>query len=508
MANLSNINNKFLVTTGGNVLIGQTTAVGTPIFQVAGNSRFSGEIRTANRLAIKETYFGYSSGYKVIQVGESAATKSISLGYDPINNTNGGFSGNEILIPNNIRILAPNAADNLFYGVMLFNSSNKLLIGSSNYLMESNYIMALDPATKNVGIGTDSPTSKLHLRDPGVNSDVGIKIGNDSRDWNLKVMGSVSDSLQFFTHDNSNVMTILPSGNVGIGTTAPNNPLTVAGNLLVTTTVGDGQEDRFKVVGGGSGDDGNVYVYNDTQSATIRLNSGGASYFTNGLMVGYTSGSYKVQVLEESTNTTNIGVYTNIRGAGTNNYAFYADAANGTSTNFGFYGNSGKNAFLGDTGIGTDSPTQKLDVDGQMTHGGLVLKTGTSVYIDTIQTINKTLSITGATWTNTGIEGTDIGANGSYMIQVYSNAFGATGGAWYSMYWTGVMSWYKDSTNGVNVSEIYLNFSGHALNSNVLQLRTVQHTSGGSPANLMSLQIKTVNTLTNAPISFRFRRLM
>ena len=166
------------------------------------------------------------------------------------------------------------------------------------------------------------------------------------------------------------------------------------------------------------------------------------------------------------------------------------------------------NPIGGNVGIGTDLPTQKLDVDGQMTHGGLVLKTGTSVYIDTIQTINKTLSITGATWTNTGIQGTDIAANGSYMIQVYSNAFGATGGAWYTMFWTGVMTWYKDSTNGINASEIYLNFSGHALNSNVLQLRTVQHTVSGSPANLMSLEIKTVNTLTNAPISFRFRRLM
>jgi hypothetical protein len=161
----------------------------------------------------------------------------------------------------------------------------------------------------------------------------------------------------------------------------------------------------------------------------------------------------------------------------------------------------------GNVGIGV-TPTQKLDVNGQMTHDGLVLKTGTSVYIDTIQTIDKTLSITGGVWTNTGIEGTDIGANGSYMIQVYSNAHGTTGGAWYSMYWTGVMSWYKDSSNGINASEIYLNFSGHALNNNVLQLRTLQHTSSGTPANLMSLQIKTSNTLTNAPISFRFRRLM
>ena len=45
MANLSNINNKFLVTTGGNVLIGQTSAVGSSIFQVTGNSTFAGLLR-------------------------------------------------------------------------------------------------------------------------------------------------------------------------------------------------------------------------------------------------------------------------------------------------------------------------------------------------------------------------------------------------------------------------------------------------------------------------------
>ena len=44
MANLSNINNKFLVTTGGNVLIGQTTAIGSSIFQVTGASTFAGDV--------------------------------------------------------------------------------------------------------------------------------------------------------------------------------------------------------------------------------------------------------------------------------------------------------------------------------------------------------------------------------------------------------------------------------------------------------------------------------
>ena len=53
MANLSNINNKFLVTTGGNVLIGQTAAVGSSILQVTGNSTFAGDVITNGFLKLQ-----------------------------------------------------------------------------------------------------------------------------------------------------------------------------------------------------------------------------------------------------------------------------------------------------------------------------------------------------------------------------------------------------------------------------------------------------------------------
>ena len=112
------------------------------------DATFKGDINTVNRLAITETTFGYSSSYKVVQYGETGATKAISLGYNPSGNANGGFSGNEILIPNNIRILAPNAADDQFYGVMMFDDDDKLLLGSSNYLIDTNYILKLDPSDK------------------------------------------------------------------------------------------------------------------------------------------------------------------------------------------------------------------------------------------------------------------------------------------------------------------------------------------------------------------------
>tara|TARA_R110002124_G_scaffold219306_1_gene385189 strand:+ start:1952 stop:5197 length:3246 start_codon:yes stop_codon:yes gene_type:complete len=113
------------------------------------------------------------------------------------------------------------AGDELYIGANNTYALRFLNNGTNNVVFDN---------SSNVGIGTSSPSSKLHLRDAGTNSDVGIKIGNDSRDWNLKVMGSVSDSLQFSTHDNSNVMTILPSGNVGIGTTSPSAHLEIKGS--------------------------------------------------------------------------------------------------------------------------------------------------------------------------------------------------------------------------------------------------------------------------------------
>ena len=52
MANLSNINNKFLVTTGGNVLIGQTSTIGSSIFQVTGASTFAGNVNISKNGAV------------------------------------------------------------------------------------------------------------------------------------------------------------------------------------------------------------------------------------------------------------------------------------------------------------------------------------------------------------------------------------------------------------------------------------------------------------------------
>ena len=186
-----------------------------------------------------------------------------------------------------------------------------------------------------VGIGTTNPIQKLHLdgnnyntatrttfliRDVGNNYNQGdnaIDIVMRSRYWsgdqntsqNSKIRhlkdnsnGSTGTQLRFSTTtrgagDSSDKMTILASGNVGIGVTNP---------------------------------------------------------------------AYKLVVYETGTATSNIAIDARATGAGTNNYAVWAQGSGASSTNFAFYGAAGKNAFLGDTGIGTDNPGAKLEVAGNV----------------------------------------------------------------------------------------------------------------------------------------------
>ncbi len=133
----------------------------------------------------------------------------------------------------------------------------------------------------------------------------------------------------------------------------------------------------------------------------------------------------------------------------------------------------------------------------------------TGAFVDGLVTINKTVSISANTWTSLDISLSNIGGSGTFAVQVYSNAHGSTGGAWYNMYWSGIMSWYHSSVNDDDIDEIPLHMAGHARNNNTLELRTKLHTADGSSyANRCELQIKTANALSSAPISFRFRKLL
>ena len=155
----------------------------------------------------------------------------------------------------------------------------------------------------------------------------------------------------------------------------------------------------------------------------------------------------------------------------------------------------------GDVGIGTTSPTAKLEVNGSIKHDGLSPTSGSN--IDQITEITKSLQLTADTWTDTGISGTDIGANGVYILYMLVDDYNV-GGGHYSEIYSATMSWRASNTNSTLTDEIYLHRAGHAPNSGVIQLRTVRQSGS-----VMKLQIKSNSTYSAADnIVFKFRRMI
>lgn len=118
-----------------------------------------------------------------------------------------------------------------------------------------------------------------------------------------------------------------------------------------------------------------------------------------------------------------------------------------------------------------------------------------------LTTITKSLNVTQA-WMDTGITSTNLPANGTYIVQVRVSANDGTGGM-YNCYNSGVMSWYRDSTNDTDTDEIILHRSGHAY-GRTIYLRTVMQSSG-----VLKLQIGASAGIGAAyTYTFKFKRII
>lgn len=118
-----------------------------------------------------------------------------------------------------------------------------------------------------------------------------------------------------------------------------------------------------------------------------------------------------------------------------------------------------------------------------------------------LTTITKSLNVTQA-WMDTGITSTNLPANGTYIVQVQVSANDGTGTMWHC-YNSGVMSWYRGSTNDTDTDEIILHRSGHAYGKTIY-LRTVMQSSG-----VLKLQIGASAGIGAAyTYTFKFKRII
>lgn len=83
----------------------------------------------------RESYMGYSSGYKVVVLGDLGGTQRlISIGYVPTGNTSGSFNGNsanEVLWVNAVRWLMPNSTNNNYLSMVAWDISANATFGGS-----------------------------------------------------------------------------------------------------------------------------------------------------------------------------------------------------------------------------------------------------------------------------------------------------------------------------------------------------------------------------------------
>jgi len=263
MANLSNINNKFLVTTGGNVGIGttspnskldvtggditvNTTGTGFMNFKYSGNS--IGSIQTDGLdIKINATSDLVLLPGSNVGIGTTSPSSKLEVKMNDAANNRLGFTGD-----------GSTTGAAMWTNWQTGNSYLDFRLGGTT----DTYTKMRITNAGNVGIGTTSPNAKLdvvgssgdtniRVYDSSANSEVGIKLQGDAKTWTLQNWGSGGDNLRLLNNAGNIVQLWDDNGNVMIGNA--NDPATKlqvanAGEVIVRSsmTAADGYRGGFE----------------------------------------------------------------------------------------------------------------------------------------------------------------------------------------------------------------------------------------------------------------------
>jgi hypothetical protein len=456
-----------------------------------------------HRRLAQPSVWGYSSTYRTIILGSTSTTANVAdgavtlcFGVDVSANANGSFQGDgrELVFRNLTRFVTPNAANTSYLNPLTFNngdvgigtdspvakfemfggemaiklsanttssfqwknsSGTKIqeiryddsdgsmtLGGVGGYpikFITSNSEKVRISGTGNLGIGTTSPATLLHVDTAGSDARIRVSAGTNTvqggmianTGTSLVYAGSVTNhGFSLRTNDTDRVR-IQTDGNVGIGTTGPsarlhvfdtnNSPAT--GNLLVTSTGGNASiridsnstanYTYFTLSQGGAGkfELGIVPTTSDLYiNPTVQSGPTGAAIYIKkadgNVGIGLTSPGYKLDVNGTGYFSSTLQVNSNITVSGggdvvindsdgTGFFASFMDSGvgyiridDGGSGNGKLNINNGLVYIQGagnNVGIGSTSPGHKLDVNGTFNATG----TSTLAAVSISGTINS-----------------------------------------------------------------------------------------------------------------------
>ncbi|MDB4755125.1 hypothetical protein OAG19_00570 [Akkermansiaceae bacterium] len=382
----------------------------------------------------------------VIQIGRNGVSETANIGYPADSTINFSTAGSERVRINSsgnvgIGTTSPSAHANLhiaggpyaFLALQATDSGGRqyeffsYAADQSFHLYDrtaSAYRMTVDE-TGNVGIGTTNPNVKLHVEgDPNAAGVLGRFYGSAthgallqfhrgaSYNWlagiggNSASAGVPSSYFGIVESGNSPRLVIAhTTGNVGIGTTSPSARLHISDSSTSKELlrVGASANGYWKFQNAGSTTSRvSLTAYDSSGNSKIYLNPTTNSYFNNGNVgIGITNPDHTLRV-NGDTRLGNLHIKTSDFGVSGTGKTIYADGAGSgvlgfiSSTAFDFSNGTTSRLHInssGNVGIGTTSPSKKLEIASNTTYDGIQVS-GTSIpriaIIDT--TNNATLS--------------------------------------------------------------------------------------------------------------------